>query len=188
MAYLSEKQMHKFGFKSLGQNVKISDKSSIYEPEKIEIGDNSRVDDFCILSGKIVIGRNIHITPYCNLAGGEKGIFIDDFSTLAYGVNVFTQSDDYLGFTMTNSTIPAKYKKEKKEAIYIKKHVIVGAGSYILPGVTLEEGTSVGAMSLILASTKPWMVYVGIPACAIKNRKKDLLVLEKQYLDELKGK
>ena len=114
MSYYTESQLKEIGFKSLGKNVKISNKSSIYEPEKIEIDNNSRVDDFCILSGRIVIGKNIHITPYCNLAGGEKGIFIDDFSTLAYGVNVFTQSDDYQGSSMTNSTIPVKYKKEKK--------------------------------------------------------------------------
>ena len=187
MSYYTQEQLKELGFKYIGKNVKISDKASIYEPEKIEIGDNSRVDDFCIISGRIVIGENIHITPYCNLAGGEKGIYIDDFSTLAYGVNIFTQSDDYLGFTMTNSTIPNKYKNEKKEAIYIEKHVIIGAGSYILPGVTLSEGTSIGTMSLMLKSTKPWKIYVGIPAYAIKDRKKDLLKLEKRYLATMRG-
>lgn len=184
MAYYTDEELYAMGFKSIGKNVKISNKASIYDCERIEIGDNSRIDDFCLLSGKIQLGRNIHITPYCNLAGGEKGIIIDDFSTLAYGVNVFTQSDDYLGATMTNSTIPAKYKKEIKKEIYIAKHVIVGAGSYIMPGVRLEEGTSVGAMSLMTKSSEPWTVYIGIPAKAIKNRKKDLLELEKQYLSE----
>ena len=129
MAYYTDEELRQIGFKSIGKNVKVSSKASIYGAEQIEIGDNSRVDDFCILAGKIRLGRNIHITPYCNLAGGTKGIIIDDFATLAYGVNLFTQSDDYLGETMTNSTVPPKYKKEFKKEIHICKHVIIGAGS-----------------------------------------------------------
>jgi len=184
MGYFTATELKKMGFKSIGKNVKISTKASIYDAEKIEIKDYSRIDDFCLLSGNISIGNNVHITPYCNLAGGEKGIIIEDFTTLAYGVNVFTQSDDYSGFTMTNSTIPAKYKSEKKEKIYIGKHVIIGAGSYVLPGVKIAEGTSIGAMSLILQSTKPWKIYVGIPAKPIRDRKKNLLNLEQQFLNE----
>ncbi len=184
MAYLNDAQIKKLAFKAIGKNVKISDKASIYDPEKIELGDNTRIDDFCILSGKISIGKNVHIAPFCNIAGGVKGVLMEDFSGLAYGVNVFTQSDDYSGCTMTNPTVPEYLKNEFKKEIYIGKHVIIGAGSYIMPGVRLEEGTAVGAMSLVTKSTEPWKIYFGIPAKAIKNRKKDLLALEKQYLQE----
>ncbi|MBD3830902.1 MAG: acyltransferase, partial [Arcobacter sp.] len=62
-------------------------------------------------------------------------------------------------------------------------HSIVGASSVIMPGVTLGEGTSIGAMSLILKSTEPWGIYVGNPAKRLKDRKKDLLDLEKEYLE-----
>ena len=68
MSYYSKDELKKIGFKSIGKNVKISTKTSIYEPEKMEIGDNSRIDDFCLLSGKISIGKFVHIVPYCNLA------------------------------------------------------------------------------------------------------------------------
>lgn len=182
MAYLSQQQLLSMGFKSLGQNVKISDKASIYNADQIEIGDHSRVDDFCVLSGRIKIGRNTHITIYSNLAGGEKGITIGDFCALAYGGHVFTQSDDYTGKTLTNSTVPDEYKEEIKEPVYIGKHCIIGANSVIFPGVVLGEGTSVGAMSLVLKSTEPWSIYFGIPAKKIRERRKDLLELEKKYL------
>ena len=171
------------GFKSCGKNVKISDKASIYNADQIEIGDNSRIDDFCVVSGKVKIGRNVHITPICIVAGGEPGLIIEDFVALAYGVKVFTQSDDYSGVTMTNSTIPAEYKHEMKKMVLIEKHSIVGAGSIIMPGVILREGTSVGAMSLIRKSTEAWSIYVGNPAKKIKDRKKDLLELEHIYLE-----
>jgi acetyltransferase-like isoleucine patch superfamily enzyme len=183
MAYYNQDQLKELGFKSIGKNVKISDKASIYNHEQIEIGDNSRIDDFCVISGKIKIGRNVHITPTCFVAGGIKGIIFEDFTTLAYGVKVFTQSDDYSGETMMNSTVPKEYKNEYMKEIIIKKQSIIGAGSIIMPGVILEEGTTVGAMSLVLNSTLPWGIYVGIPAKRLKNRKKDLLELEKKYLE-----
>ncbi len=183
MAYYSEQELKQMGFKSLGKNVKISTKASIYNCDQIEIGDNSRIDDFCVISGRIKIGRNVHIAPFCLVAGGEKGIIFEDFSGLAYHVQVFTQSDDYTGKTLTNPTIPKKYKQETKKEVIIGKHVIIGAGSIIMPGVILAEGTSVGAMSLVRKSTQEWSVYFGIPAKKIMERQKDLLFLEKEYLE-----
>ncbi len=94
MAYLNRESLNTIGFKRLGKNVKISDKTSIYDPELIEIGDNVRIDDFCVISGKVTFGRNVHITVFCNLAGGTEGLVMEDFSTLAYGCHVFTQSSD----------------------------------------------------------------------------------------------
>lgn len=184
MAYYTQEQLENLGFKSIGENVKISDKASVYNCNEIEISDNSRIDDFCVISGKVVIGSNVHITPMCLVAGGEKGIIFEDFTTIAYGVKVFTQSDDYSGATMTNSTIPEKYKNEYKKEVVLKKHSIVGAGSIIMPGVILEEGTSVGAMSLVLKSTDPWGVYVGNPATRLKDRRKDLSKLEEIFLNK----
>ena len=88
---------------------------------------------------------------------------------------------------MTNSTIPTKYKNEYKKEILIKKHSIIGTASIIVPGVTLETGTSIGAMSLVLHSTEAWSIYIGSPAKKINNRSKSLLNLEKDYLLKLKG-
>lgn len=185
MAYLNQQQLEQLGFKKLGHNVLISDKASIYNAEKIEIGNNSRIDDFCVLSGNIKIGNNIHIAALCLIAGGEKGIIIEDFAGIAYNSQVFSQSDDYSGETLTNPTIPQKFKKEIKQSVHIKKHVIIGASSVIFPGVTIETGCSIGAMSLVRKSTKPWGIYTGNPIKRLKHRKQDLLLLEKQYLSEM---
>ncbi len=187
MGYYSEEQLLQMGFKYLGKNVKISDKASIYNCDQIEIGNSSRIDDFCVLSGKIRIGANCHITPQCLIAGGEPGVRLSDFCTLAYGVKVFSQSDDYSGLTLTNSTIPRKFKGELFKMVNLGKHVIVGAGSIILPGVEVAEGCSVGAMTLVLESTEPWGIYVGIPAKRIKPRQQDLLSLEEEFLKDFKN-
>lgn len=184
MPYYSDDELRQMRFKYVGKNVKISTKASIYNTELIEIGDNSRIDDFCVISGKVKIGRNVHISPLCLIAGGMEGVTIEDFTGLAYGVKVFTRSDDYSGETLSNPTVPEKFRKTFKASVVIKRHCHIGAGAVILPGVTLEEGTSVGALTLVDKSTQPWGIYVGIPARRIGERKKDLLKLEKLYLME----
>ena len=182
MAYLSRDALEAMGFARLGRNVKISDKASIYDPEKMEIGDHCRIDDFCVVSGRIAMGRNVYIGPLCLVAGGTPGITFDDFTTLAYHAQVFSQSDDYSGATMANPTVPAAYKSETKEAVHLKRHSIVGAGGIVGPGVVLAEGTAVGTGGVVLRSTEPWSIYTGIPAMKLKDRRRELLTLEKDYL------
>lgn len=182
MPFLSEDQLRRMSFRKLGRNVRISDKASIYNMDQIEIGDNSRIDDFCVVSGKVKIGRNVHVAVFCNVAGGTEGVTLEDFSGLAYGCHVFSQSDDYSGLSMTNPTVSAQYKKETRRAVSIGRHCIVGAKSLVFPGVRMAEGCSLGAMSMLTKSTEAWSVYFGIPAKKIKNRKQNLLELEKAYL------
>lgn len=185
MAYLTSELLLALGFKRIGFGVKISDKASIYNCDEIEIGDYSRIDDFCIISGKVKIGKYCHITPMCLIAGGATGVTLSDFSTIAYGVKIFAQSDDYSGASLTNSLIPRKYKKETFGEVSLGKHVIIGANSTVLPGVAIAEGCSVGAMSLVNKSTDPWGVYFGIPAKRIKDRMRNILDLEKEFLSEM---
>lgn len=183
MTFLSRQEVEAMGFKHAGKDIRISNKASIYNPELIEIGDYSRIDDFCVVSGRVIIGRNVHLAVFNNVAGGDLGVHLDDFAGLAYGCHVFSQSDDYSGRSMTNPTIPDVYKSEIKAAVYLRRHVIIGANTIILPGVTVEEGTSVGAMSMVTKSTEPWSIYFGIPAKKIKSREKKLLDFEDEFLN-----
>ena len=183
MSRYTEQELRDLGVKSLGKNVQISKKASLYGCENMVFGNNVRIDDFCVISGKLVFGSYVHITPYCLVAGGDEGVFFDDFTTLAYRCTVFTRSDDYSGDTITNSMIPEEYRyKTIKEPVYIKKHAIAGAGSIIFPGCHLEEGVSLGANSLLIKPTEPWGMYVGSPAKRIKDRSKKLLEQEADFL------
>ena len=184
MPFLPPETLLAMGFKRLGRNVRISDRAAIYDADRLEIGDGSRIDDFCVLSGRITLGRNVHLAVFCNLAGGSEGVTMEDFSGLAYACHVFSQSDDYSGATMTNPTVPARFKQETKKAVTIGRHCIIGAKSIVLPGVHVAEGCAVGAMSMVTKSTEAWSIYFGIPARRLKRRKRDLLVLEQSYLAE----
>ncbi len=44
--FYDSSELSKLGLKSVGKNVLISDKCSIYNPSNISIGDNVRIDDF----------------------------------------------------------------------------------------------------------------------------------------------
>lgn len=182
MGYLSEKMLRAMGFAEIGRNVMISDKAAIYGADQMRLGDNSRIDDFCVVSGKVDIGKNVHFAPFCLVAGGVPGITFGDFSGLAYGVKIFAQSDDYSGRTMTNPTVPKAWKEEHFAKVQVGRHVIVGAGSVICPGVSLGDGTAIGALSLVLQSTDAWCIYVGNPARKLRARQTELLALESQYL------
>jgi galactoside O-acetyltransferase len=184
MAFLARKDLEALGFKRLGHGVRISDKAAIYDAACIEVGDRVRIDDFCVVSGRVVLGRNVHIAVFCNVAGGTEGVELDDFAGLAYGCHVFSQSDDYSGQSMTNPTVPARFKRETKARVRIGRHCILGTKSVVLPGVEVAEGCAVGAMSLVVRSTEPWFIYAGIPARKRGPRRQDLLQLEQAYLRE----
>lgn len=184
MAFLTESELKKIPFKHCGNDVKISSRAAIYNPELISIGDHSRIDDFSILSGNVEIGRCVHIAAHSNISGGEKGILFDDFSGFAYGVLAFTQSDDYSGKYMTNPLIDKEFLGTKFARIEIGRHAIVGAHSVVFPGVILSTGCSVGAMSMVTKSTEEWSINFGVPSKKIKNRRKDVLELEKLFLEK----
>ena len=183
-SFFSESELEAVGFKSVGTGVLISRKASVYNPELISIGNNVRIDDFCIISGSIVIGNYIHIAAYSALYGGIAGITVKDFANISSRVCIYAVSDDYSGNSMTNPMIPDKYKCIQNEPVYIGKHVIIGSGSTILPGVSLEEGTALGAMSLMKSSSKEWTIYAGVPAKEIKERNRKLLYLEERFIEE----
>lgn len=180
MGILSQEQIEQMGFAQVGINPRLSDKASYYNCANIKIGDNVRIDDFSVLSagiGGIEIGSYIHIASHSSLIGAGK-ITLDDFSGISSRVSVYSSSDDYSGASMTNPTIPAEFTHVNHADVVIGRHVIIGSGSVVLPGVTLAEGVAVGALSLVTKSCEAFGIYSGTPARRIKERKRDLLALE----------
>lgn len=183
MAFLSEQELEEVGFAAVGTGVLVSDKASIYNPAKIRLGDHVRIDDFCVLSageGGIVVGMHAHIAVYTSLIGAGA-ITLSDFCNLSSRVSIYSSNDDYSGHSLTNPTIPDTYKKVSHRPVFLGKHVIVGSGSVILPGVTLEEGVAVGALSLVTKTCSAFGVYAGNPAKRIKERSQALLDVETQF-------
>ncbi|HAY27298.1 MAG TPA: acyltransferase [Candidatus Accumulibacter phosphatis] len=182
--YFSRQELESMRFRHLGRNVLISRTTRIYDPEYVAIGDHSIVDDFCVLSGNLQVGRNVHIAHGCRVIAGREGVLMDDFSGLAFGVTIFAQSDDYTGEALTNPTVPMQYRRIARARVELGRHVIIGAGTVVFPGVMLAEGSSVGACSMVTRSTEAWAVYVGVPAKKVRERSRRMLQLEKEYLQQ----
>ena len=180
-SFYSIDELNNIGFKKIGSNVLLSRKTSIYGASHISIGNNVRIDDYCILSGKITLSSNIHIATYCALYGGEAGICFEDYSGISSRGCVYAVSDDYSGLFLTNPMVPDEFKNVISKPVNIGRHVIIGSGVTILPGVNLADGSAIGAMSLCNKSTRPWGIYFGIPARRINERSKKVLELEKKY-------
>lgn len=182
MAYLAKEELHKLEFAHLGNDVKISTKASLDKSHLMSIGHRSRIDDFCTISGNVSLGNNVFVATHSSLTGSIDAVELDDFATIAFNCHIFSGSDDYSGATLTNPTIPAKYKNAWTSRVEIGRHVIVGASSVVFPGIVIAEGCSIGAGSVVNRSTEPWGIYVGSPARRIAERSRNLLELEAQYL------
>ncbi|WP_243349657.1 acyltransferase [Parabacteroides sp. FAFU027] len=173
-SFYSDNELLELGLKSFGKNVLISRKASLYSPEKINIGDNVRIDDFCILSGQITLGSFIHISAFSAIYGAY-GVEIRDFSGLSPRCTIFSAMDDFSGEYLVNPMVEKSKTKVVGGKVLLDKFVQVGSGSVIFPSLTIEEGVVIGAMSLVKNSLSSWGIYVGIPVRRIKERSKNLL-------------
>ena len=184
MAMHSREALELMGFLTVGENVQISDRASFYGASRISVGRNVRIDDFCVLAaglGGIELGRYVHIAVGSSLIGAGR-IALSDFAGLSSRVSIYSSSDDYSGVAMTNPTVPGEYTSVTHADVFLGRHVIVGSGSVILPGVTLEDGVAVGALSLVTRNCSAFGIYAGNPARRISERKRDLLAQEQRFM------
>jgi acetyltransferase-like isoleucine patch superfamily enzyme len=139
--------------------------------ENIEFGHDIAIDDFVFIYAKkmIKIGSYVHIGAFSSITGGET-LIMEDFSGLSLGCRIFTGSEDFTGWGFGNPTISEEYRNVKRAPIRLAKFVCIGANSVILPGVTIGEGATVGACSVVSKDLDPWGVYIGNRRVADRDR------------------
>lgn len=182
-SFLSDIEIRSIGFKSYGKGCLISRNASFYGAQNMTLGDNVRIDDFCIFSGKITLGSYIHISAYVALYGA-KGITLEDFSGISARSTVYSAMDDFSGDYMIGPMLPGFLTNVTGGPVIIKKYVQIGAHSILFPDLTIGEGTVVGACSMVRKSLESWGVYAGIPCRLLKKRSMGLLDLTKKLNDE----
>ena len=172
-----------------GKHVKIFDQAVIINPDNLEIGDNSHIDDFVFLNSgkKTIIGRNVHISAFTSIIGGGEFI-MEDFSGLSAGCRIITGSDDFSGTSLTNLTVPKQYRNITVGKVIIGKHAILGSNVVVMPNVTIGEGCIVSAGAVVNKNLEPWSIYVGYNPKKIGSRdKEEILKLEKEYTNQVKS-
>ncbi|MBU2929613.1 acyltransferase [Winogradskyella psychrotolerans] len=188
IGYYGDSELKSLGFKSLGTNVRIAKNCLIVGIHNISIGNNVIIDSFCSIiasgEGYLNIGSYVHIASYCHLLASD-GIELKDYSGLSQGVKIYSKTDDYSGLSLTNPTIPNAFKTMKIGRVELGEHTIIGAGGVILPNVTIGEGTSVGALSLVSSNLDSWTIYFGNPLKKLAKRSKKLLEKKQEFLDKI---
>ena len=176
-SFYTPEELAQIGLKSYGENVRISRYAQIYSPEKISIGDNVRIDDFCILSGNITIGSHIHIAAYCAMYGSDYGIVMEDYTGLSARATIYAAMDDFSGEYLIGPIHDDKYTNVTGGKVCLRKYSQIGVGSVVFPNIQIGEGSVVGAMSLVKQNLDEWGIYAGTPICLLKKRSKNLLRL-----------
>lgn len=175
-SFYTDIELKELGLRSLGSNVLISRKASIYGAENMIIGDNVRVDDFSILSGNITLGSHIHISAYVALYGG-MGIELEDYTGVSPRTSIFSVMDDFSGDYLIGPIHDEKLTNVTGGKVILKKYSQIGAHCVIFPNLTIGEGSVIGTMSLVTKSVSEWGIYIGIPVKKLRERKRNLLNL-----------
>lgn len=147
--YYSREELLKIGFTRVGENTEVSRKVSLYGISG-SIGNRSRIDDFCILKGRLEIGACVHISAYAALGGHrDYPITFKDCSGVSSHCAVFTRGADYRAPAISNPTVEEDMQANIFGPVTFEEGVVIGAHCVVLPNVVVGYGTSVGANLVI---------------------------------------
>jgi acetyltransferase-like isoleucine patch superfamily enzyme len=163
--------------KYCGKNVIIGKTVRIRYPHLVSIGDNCIIDDFTYISTKLDLQGYNHISAGCKIIGGSNSeLIMRPFSTFSPNVVIVAGSDDYLSGIAT-PMVGSEYKGNVQYGtVTVGRHSIVGTGSVVLPNITINDGATVGALSLVNRDLDEWGLFVGIPAKKLKARDKEKIL------------
>lgn len=169
---LTDDELAAAGFASVGTDVAVHRSAAIFGAGHIHLGSHVRIDCFCVLSagpGTVRLGDHIHLSAGVHVFG-TAGVTLEDFANLSSRVSVFSVSDDFVEGHLTGPTVPAELRKVTAGEVVLRRHALVGAGSVVLPGVTIGTGASVGALSLVSGDVPDHAVVAGTPARRVGTR------------------
>ena len=162
----------------IGQDVFIGNNVEIKRPNLVTIGNHVAIDSGFYCTTQLVLGNHIHISAQVTVIGGVKGLLtLKNFVTIGTGSRMICGSDSFVGYGLMGYGLPEELMDEVYIApILFENFASVGTNVVIMPGITLAEGSVVGACSMLTKDTEPWTIYVGIPAKPIKIRPKEKMI------------
>jgi maltose O-acetyltransferase len=133
---------------SCGERVSLSPHCDIWNPELLRVGSDVHLNAFTHIfaGGGVSIGEGTMISSNCSITSvtHEK-----------YSLNRLTPSA---------APPPGKPVEAVLRPVVIGRHVWIGTGAIILPGVTIGDHSIVGAGAVVTKSIPEKCVYVGNPA------------------------
>ena len=180
--------------KRVGRGVVFGRNITLRHPHKIEIGDNTFVDDLAVLDAKggsnagIRIGANAFIGRNTTLSCKEGSIEIGDSCNISSNCSLLSETKIRLGkqcflagecylvaggnHPITDTTRPIMFQpSEAKGGIEVGEDVWLGAGVTVLDGVTIGKGSVIGAGAVVAASLPEYSYAVGGRALRVRDRR-----------------
>lgn len=159
--------------------------------EHIRIAPTARIDAFCVLSAGpegIEIGDYVHLSVGVTIYGGGGKVSLENHVAIAARGCLYTVVDNFMVDSggLIGPLVPERFRNVTKAPVTFRKHSCMGAGSVVLPGVTLGWGAAAGALSLVRDDVPDCHVVVGTPARFIGER--DRLAIkenERVFLESL---
>lgn len=134
---------------------------------------SSNIWQFCVILPDCMIGENCNICSHCLI---ENDVRIGDSVTIKSGVQIWDgielEDNVFIGsnVSFTNDRYPRSKNKEwKLLRTRVCKGATIGAGSVILPGLTIGAFAMIGAGSVVTRDIPPREVWVGNPARFLKK-------------------
>ena len=159
--YYSQGELYDAGFSHVGERVRISKKCSLYSVSGA-IGDDTRIDDFCILKGAFEIGSKVHICSHSSLSAVGGVITIEALAGIGVNNIFYTTSDDLLVSALCGPLVARENTATKSGDIFIGRGAALGGRVTVFPSVQIGEFTAVGVGGVVTANLSPSSLYATI--------------------------
>jgi acetyltransferase-like isoleucine patch superfamily enzyme len=134
----------------------MADRFTDWKPPKIKEGKPNKYNWVVQNKDGLKLGHKTDIGAFTYIQA-QQGVTIEDKVQIGSHCSIYSVS-----------TIDGK-----KAPVHLKKNCKIGSHSVVLPGVTVGENSTVGAMSLVNKDIPPDCVAYGIPARVVKRLTED---------------
>lgn len=151
---------------TLDQNALINVASGVYIGDYSVINIEADARSSSIILCGVIIGESTYIGPLNNIRAGGGIIKIGKNCLISQMVTIVASNHG------TNKNYPISKQPWRSDRINVQigDDVWIGAGSTILPGITIGDGAIIGANSVVNKSIGKMEIFAGSPAKKIGDR------------------
>lgn len=124
-------------------------------------GEGSSIYHNSYVYGDVTVGKNTWIGPF-TLLDGSGGLSIGDFCSISSGVHVYTH--DTVAWAVSGGRVKADLAP-----VRIGDNCYIGSQAVVAKGVTIGDGSVIGACSFVNRDVPARSVAVGLP-CRVIGR------------------
>jgi acetyltransferase-like isoleucine patch superfamily enzyme len=146
----------------LGKDVKIYNFVNLYG---CTIGDRTKIGAFVEIQKNVSVGADCKIQSHTFIC---EGVTIEDKVMIAHGVMFINDKEP--GAVRADGTLQTEEDWECIPTL-VKEGASIGSNATIMCGVTIGEGSLVGAGAVVTKDVPPWSVVAGNPAKILREHR-----------------